>query len=317
MKYSYLFGPVPSRRLGTSLGIDLTPTKTCSFNCVYCECGRTINLTLDRKEYVATQDVIAELRDFFSTEQKIDYITFSGSGEPTLHSGIGEIIAFIKKSFPRYKVAVMTNSSLLYLQSVRTALMQADLVIPSLDAVSDHTFRLITRAPREINVDFILEGLRIFSKEYRGEIWLEIFIVPGVNDTREELELIKREIQKLHVSRVQLNTLDRPGVVKWVVPATPKHLQDIAAYLGDRVESVASRRSKKLHRELDASTRDLIISTLSVNPKTVAELAEQFTLPQVELFQYLDELTAVDRIQTRITEKGTVYLVKIGKHFAQ
>ncbi|MDK2863513.1 MAG: hypothetical protein PWQ46_1223, partial [Methanomicrobiaceae archaeon] len=191
MAYRYLFGPVPSRRLGISLGIDLVPHKTCSFNCIYCECGQTTDLTCERREYVPTNRVIAELDDFLATAPDLDYVTFAGSGEPTLHSGIGEIISFIKDRYPRYRVAVLTNSALFTDPDVRAALMRADLVVPSLDAVSEEVFVKINRPSPGITAGQVLEGLLDFAREYTGEVWLEIFIVPGVNDTDKELRLLK------------------------------------------------------------------------------------------------------------------------------
>ena len=153
MKNRYLFGPVPSRRLGLSLGIDLFPHKTCSFNCVYCECGATTNLTVLRREYVPTRGVIKELDNFLLEKPNLDFITFAGSGEPALHSRIGDIISFIKDKYPQYKVCVLTNGSLFYLKSVRDALMRADKVIPSLDAAFSSAWRKINRPHSSIDLD--------------------------------------------------------------------------------------------------------------------------------------------------------------------
>ncbi|MDD4253495.1 MAG: radical SAM protein, partial [Methanoculleus horonobensis] len=191
MAYRHLFGPVPSRRLGISLGIDLVPHKTCSFDCIYCECGRTTDLTCERREYVPTGRVIAELDDFLAKGPDLDYITFAGSGEPTLHTGIGEIIAFIKDRYPRYRVAVLTNSALFTDPDVRAALMRADLVVPSLDAVSEEVFIKINRPSPGTTAERVLKGLLDFAREFSGEIRLEIFIVPDINDTEEELRLLQ------------------------------------------------------------------------------------------------------------------------------
>ena len=143
--YKYLFGPVPSRRLGMSLGVDLVPKKVCSLNCVYCEVGKTTKLTLDRMEYVKYDKVIAELKQFMSSNPKIDYITFSGSGEPTLNIKIGDVMNFIKKNYPEIKTAVLTNGTLLFDKKLRTELLQADVILPSLDAASQEVFEKIDR----------------------------------------------------------------------------------------------------------------------------------------------------------------------------
>ena len=211
MAYRYLFGPVPSRRLGRSLGIDLVPQKTCTFDCAYCECGRTTVLTLERREYVPTGRVIAELDDCLAKAPDIDYVTFAGSGEPTLHSGIGDIISFIKDRYPRYRVAVLTNGALFVDPDVRAALMRADLVVPSLDAVSEDIFRDINRPSPGITAGQVVAGLVAFSREFPGVIWLEVFIVPGKNDTDEELLRLRDAVAVIAPDRVQVNTLDQPG----------------------------------------------------------------------------------------------------------
>ena len=144
MKYKHLFGPVPSRRLGLSLGIDPIPYKTCSFDCVYCECGATTKLTAARKEYIPVDEIISELDSFLSSNPTLDYITFSGSGEPTLNIGIGRVISYLKKNFSQYKIAVLTNSSLFSDPEVREELLLADVIMPSLDAVSENVFQKIT-----------------------------------------------------------------------------------------------------------------------------------------------------------------------------
>jgi wyosine [tRNA(Phe)-imidazoG37] synthetase (radical SAM superfamily) len=173
--YHYLFGPVPSRRLGISLGIDLVPMKTCSLNCIYCECGKTTNLTLERREYVPLAEVKAEFLHYLSNHPKPDYITFSGSGEPTLNSLIGEAIRFIRSHETEIPVAVLTNGTLLFDPQVREELKPASMVMPSLDAATDKVFIKINRPHPELTVDRMIDGLIQFRKEFQGLIWLEIF----------------------------------------------------------------------------------------------------------------------------------------------
>ena len=154
---NYLFGPVPSRRLGISLGLDLVPHKTCSLNCIYCESGKTTNLTIERKEYIPTAVLISELTTFLKTKPKLDYITFSGAGEPTLHSDIGTIVTFIKKNYPDYQLALITNGTLFYLSKLRREVKPVDLILPSLDAVSEKTFKRINRSHRELAIKKIIK----------------------------------------------------------------------------------------------------------------------------------------------------------------
>lgn len=238
MKLKYIFGPVISRRLGRSLGIDLIPFKTCSLDCIYCECGRTNSLTRERKEYVPTDEVINELNNYLSTLPELDYLTFSGSGEPTLHSGIGKIINFLKDNYPQYKVALLTNGTLFTDKNVIAEVKRADLIVPSLDGVSEEVFSKINRPVNNITSQEIISGLENLRKEYRGEIWLEIFIVPGINDKEKELRLFKEAIARIRPDKVQLNTLDRPGTEAWVRPVPEEKLRSITGFLGDKVEIV-------------------------------------------------------------------------------
>ncbi|MFA5929222.1 MAG: radical SAM protein [Candidatus Margulisiibacteriota bacterium] len=216
--YKHIFGPVNSRRLGVSLGVDLLPAKTCDLDCVYCECGKTTKLTMQRQLFVSTKDVQAELDLFLASSPVLDHISFSGAGEPTLASNIGEIIQYIKTKYPQYKVAVLTNGTLLSQAALRQELMPADLVVPSIDAATASVFNKINRPVQGLKLEEVLSGLVNFSKEFKGQLWLEIFIVPGVNDTAEEITALKKLLSMIRPAKVQLNSLDRPGTV----PETPK-----------------------------------------------------------------------------------------------
>ncbi|GAG86110.1 unnamed protein product, partial [marine sediment metagenome] len=230
--YKYLFGPVPSRRLGMSLGIDLVPHKVCSLNCIYCECGSTTNLTIERKEYVPYNEVIQELKRFLSDNPALDYITFSGSGEPTLNSCIGDILKYIKQNYPDIPVAVLTNGTLLNDKQVRWEILDADLVLPSLDVASDLSFRKINRPFNSLNIEDYINGLCEFRKEYQGKIWLEVLIIPGYNNSKEDLKLLKEVFNKIKPDSIQLNTLDRPGVIPGLKAAGKEELEQIADFWG-------------------------------------------------------------------------------------
>ena len=192
----YIFGPVPSRRLGRSLGVDLVPYKTCTFDCIYCDLGRTTHKTTFRQPFVSPEEIQKELELTLSVlDKKPDFITLSGSGEPTLNSNIGEIIRGVKEitSIP---VAVLTNSSLLTLEEVRKDLLEADLVLPSLDAITPSLFEYINRPHSSLRIEEILSGLIQFRKQYRGQIWLEILFCRGVNDGKDEIEKLKEAIEE-------------------------------------------------------------------------------------------------------------------------
>lgn len=231
--YKHLFGPVHSRRLGFSLGVDLIPFKTCPLDCVYCECGKTTNLTLERKNYVSTAMVCAEIDDYVRKHSQLDVITFSGAGEPTLGANIGEVIKHIKTKHPQYKVCVLTNAILLPDKQVRQEIAQADIVIPSLDAVSKEAFAKVDRPHNDINLTEIIEALITFRKEFKGKLFVEIFFVPGINDTPEELQSFVKVLHQINPDGVQVNSIDRQGTEKWVQPITEEAAQRIAAAFKD------------------------------------------------------------------------------------
>ncbi len=309
MKQRYVFGPIPSRRLGVSLGIDLTPGKQCTLNCLYCECGSTDDLTLERREYVPTREVLEELRAVLREGPELDSITFSGSGEPTLHSGIGDVIAMLKEEFPRYRVTVLTNSTLLGDADVRAALLRADLVVPSLDAVSEEVFRKINRPRRGISSAELIDGLQRFSHEYRGELWLEVFIIPGINDGDEELTLFRDAIARLRCTRVQLNSLDRPGAVEWIQAMPRENLEAIAHRLGPTVEVIGKAVLRHRCVAYSEDVEQRILNVLRVRPCTIDDLAEGLQLHVLDVGKYLDVLLAEGKIRSRMENRGRFYLL--------
>lgn len=307
MAYRYLFGPVCSRRLGTSLGVDLVPLKTCTFNCVYCECGRTTSLTGERREYVPTDRVIAEVDEYLAKVPDLDYVTFAGSGEPTLHSGIGEIISFIKDRYPRYHVAVLTNSALLTDPDVRIALMRADLVVPSLDAVSEEVFQEINRPCPGLTAGQVLAGLEAFAREFMGEIWLEVFIVPGLNDTEEEILRLRDAIAVIDPDCVQVNTLDRPGTEVWVRPAPPLALERIASILGENAEVIGAACTGRALPPKAGEVIDLLLATIRRRPCTIGDLAGILGLRPAEISKCLRVLEAEGRVEPVREKRGVFY----------
>ncbi|MBS0009913.1 MAG: radical SAM protein, partial [Bacteroidales bacterium] len=228
--YKYLFGPVPSRRLGISLGVDLVPAKVCSLDCVYCEVGKTTKLTTHRREYILYSRVTEELEHYFENNPDPDFITFSGSGEPTLNSRLGDVLTFIKEKRPNLPVAVLTNGTLLGDEKVRSELSGADVVLPSLDAATEETFKRINRPDPGIEIEKYINGLVQFRKDYPGKIWLEVFILPGYNDHPEELLAMKKAIQRINPDSVQINTLDRPGTEVSLIPATRAEMQRVKEF---------------------------------------------------------------------------------------
>ena len=226
----HLFGPVKSRRLGLSQGIDLLPPKTCNFNCIYCEINRAPQLSCQRSEHVPTEVILAEIDELLADEARVrdlDVFTITASGEPTLHTGIGRIIRHIKEKTDK-PVAILTNGSLLHLQEVQDDLMAADIVIPSLDAARQESFRRVNRPAKcSADLETIIQGIADFSRKFSGEIWLEILLVENINDTPEDVTALQKAISRIRPSRVQLNTVARPPYESFAKPLTQKRMAEI------------------------------------------------------------------------------------------
>lgn len=309
--YKHLFGPVPSRRLGMSLGVDLIPHKICSLNCVYCECGRTTNLTHDRKEYVPVKDVFSELEDFFKNNPDPEYITFSGAGEPTLHSHIGEVLGFLKRLRPQIPLAVLTNGSLFSDSEVRKELMPADLVLPSLDAATEAAFRKINRPVRNFTIDKYIQGLIDFSNEFEGEIWMEVLILPGYNDDLDNINALKEALLKIRLNRIQLNTLDRPGTVEGLRAATWAELERIVKHWElDHVEIIAPAQDRQDVKSYRTDVESAILETISRRPCTLQDLEQILGLHINEINKYLGVLEEAGKVETVEQERGTFYQVR-------
>ncbi len=228
------FGPVPSRRLGLSLGIDLIPFKVCSFDCVYCQLGRTTMKTIERKEYKAVGGLEKELETFVEQGKTCDYVTFSGSGEPTLNSSLGRAV-MIAKAATRLPVAVLTNGSLMMEEETREALSTADLVIPSLDSPIEDVFRKVNRPCNGLSIERIVSGMEEFSRHFGGEVWLEVMVVKGMNDGPSNVEALKDAITRIRPSKVQLNTPVRPPAEAGAGIVGKEMLEEMALLLGAEV----------------------------------------------------------------------------------
>lgn len=225
--HRYLFGPVPSRRLGSSLGVDLVLAKTCSFDCVFCQVGRTGSLTTERREYVPASEVIAEIRGWIEGGGKADFITLAGAGEPTLNSGFGRVIDAIH-NLSHIKAAILSNGSLFYLPEVRNDALSADLVKVSLGAWDQNSFERLNKPVPGLKFAVILEGLRLFGKEFKGELWLEVFVVAGINDSKDAMQRIADLAQGIGPDHIHLNTVVRPPSDSSARAVSPKVLEQFA-----------------------------------------------------------------------------------------
>lgn len=309
--YKYLFGPVPSRRLGMSLGVDLVPAKVCSMDCVYCEVGKTTKLTNERQEYIPYNKIAKELSVYFKNNPDPDYITFSGSGEPLLNSRFGDILKFIKKNKPNIPVAVLTNGSLLFDKEVRESLLDADLVLPSLDAASQEVFEAINRPHPSIKIEQYIKGLIDFRKEFIGKIWLEVFILPGYNDHMEELLGLKEAIIKIQPDSVQLNTMDRPGTEENLLSASKEVLEKIIKLWNlDNVKIIAAADNRKNIKSYREDIESAILETINRRPCTLDDLGKILGLHVNEINKYLDSLEKDDKITSVKQSRGIFYQKK-------
>lgn len=302
----HIFGPVPSRRLGRSLGIDLVPYKTCTFDCIYCDLGRTTRKTLSRQSYVSPKDVQGELELYLSVlEKKPDYITLSGSGEPTLNSGVRETIQRIKEATST-PVAVFTNSSLLSLDEVRRNLSEADVVLPSLDAITPALFEYMNRPHASLSIGGIISGLIQFRKQYRGQIWLEILFCRGVNDGKEEIEKFKGIIKRIQPDRVQLNTSVRPPAEEFAFPLTLAQLEEIKERLGEKVE-IISEFAAPLGEELNSVKDTEILNLIKRRPCTAEDISKVLGLHLNEVVKSLKKLLQEGGVHYRMYEHRGYY----------
>jgi wyosine [tRNA(Phe)-imidazoG37] synthetase (radical SAM superfamily) len=290
---AHLFGPVPSRRLGRSLGVDLIPPKTCPYHCIYCEVGPTTCQTRQRFAF-QTEAIIQEMADYLQDPgPKPDVITLAGSGEPTLNQGLGRIIREIK-AMSRIPVAVLTNGALLYDPEVRRELAAADVVLPSLDAAREETYAAINRPLPELSFESLIDGLTSFRREYQGRIWLEVMLLKGLNDTDEELGLLRRALAKIAPDKIQLNTAVRPVVEAAALPLDADEMAAAAATLGGPVEVIASFN----RADIAGGQRpdEDFVAMLSRRPMTAPDLAKALGLPLTQVVARLKRLQDSGRI---------------------
>ncbi len=268
----YVFGPVPSRRLGQSLGIDPVPLKTCNWNCVYCQLGRSKPLVNERREYFPRQDILAEVKQALATHRpgEIDWVTLIGSGETTLHLGVGWLVREIK-AITDLPVAVITNGSLLYLPELRVDLSAADAVLPSLDAGNAALYRKINRPHPQASFKRLVDGLAAFRKEYQGKLWVEVMLVRGLNDTEEALREIAEVLRQIKPDEVHILQPDRPPVETWVQPPDENGLLRARAILGE-LAKVIHPASGTFDLSGSESLLDAVVGIITRHPMLEHEL---------------------------------------------
>ena len=302
---SSLFGPVPSRRLGLSLGIDLTIPKTCTLDCVYCQLGKTNCLTATRSQMVPAKSVLSDLQTLSSHlgTSDVDYVTLSGSGEPTLNTDIEAVINAAKRVMS-HPVAVITNSTILHDKQVRQALMAADLVIPSLDAADEATFHLVNRPTPEIQFSQVLSGLIAFSQAYNGLLWLEIMLVKGMNDSLEHIARLRQLLTRIKYDKIQLNTPQRPPAEPEAKPLDSAMLDRACSLLGPRCEIIAEFTSSSHYQEMES--RQALLNTLSRRPLTLNDITASLGINPNEAVKLIALLRQAELVNV-INHNGTRY----------
>lgn len=311
-----VFGPVPSRRLGRSLGIDPIPLKTCNWNCVYCQLGRSVPMTNTRREYIPRAVIVAQLDRALALHRpdEIDWITFVGSGEPTLHSGLGWLIRAAKARSNR-RVAVITNGALLYLPEVRRELSAADAVLPTLDAGTPVLYHKINRPWPDLTFERVIDGLASFRREYRGLLWIEVMLVKGLNDSEEALHAIAAALSFIRPDQIHLTLPVRPPAEPWVQPADEAGLQRALKILG-RTAQVVRPASGAVDLSGSASLPEAILGVITRHPLREADLQRALGCWTPEQIRgALSELAASGRAQI-VTRYGERFWCAAAARFA-
>ncbi len=307
--FKYLYGPVPSRRLGRSLGIDLVPFKTCTYDCIYCQLGHTTNKTMARLSYAPIKDILSELEIKLARGKRPNYISIAGSGEPTLHSYIGELISMIK-NMTNLPVAVLTNGSLLHVPDVRAALMRADLVIPSLDAGDEEMFQYVNRPHPDISFDNMVKGLIEFTRVFPGQVWLEVLLVSGVTGMAEDVEKITVLAKKIGANKVQLNTVCRPAAEEFACTVGKNQMKNLASLFTGAVDIISDDESVDfpISDAKDTANQE-IVSLLARRPCTLTGICSGLGLHPHDAAKKLKKLVDEKRITTLRTEHDLFYKI--------
>lgn len=286
--------------------MDLVPFKTCSYDCVYCQLGRTTCRTIERKEYVPADQVLAQVQDALAAGAPPDFVTLSGSGEPTLNSQCAAVIEGVKR-LTDVPVAVLTNGSLLWQPEVREALLHADLVIPSLDAGDAATFQAVNRPHPQLDFDGMVQGLVTFRQQFRGQLWLEVFLAAGINDSAKQVHAIARNATRIAPDRTQLNTVARPPAEPTVKALSQGALEQCAGLFEGTVEVIADYAAAA-HTPRQKASEDTILALIRRRPCTVQDISAALGLHIHEVLKHVNHLQRQDRI-ARASVCGRDYYV--------
>ncbi len=306
--YKYIFGPVPSRRLGHSLGVDVVPYKVCTLDCIYCELGATTDKTIEKKEYHPLYDMVSELKEKLKENIKIDYITIAGSGEPTLFSKIGELISEIKTT-TRIPVAVLTNGTMLWDDNVKSALKNADLVIPSIDAGNKEIFDEVNKPSDKLDFNRVIKGIQDFSKEFSGKIWVEILLVKGISDSEKNINDILEILKSIRYDKIQLGTVDRPPTEDTAYPITMKDLEIIKQKFPANTEIISTNSNISADDNFFLVNENDILSLLKRRPCSIDDISKGLQIHKNEVIKYIDKLFGDKKIKKYYSSEKEFYCI--------
>jgi len=303
--HKYLFGPVASRRFGRSLGVDLLPLKTCTLDCVFCQLGRASSSNPDRGEYVPTQDVLAELDYWLHHGGQADFITLSGSGEPTLHTRFGEVLDFIKAQ-TLIRSLLLTNGTLLHMPEVRQAACVANVVKVSLSAWDQASFERVNRPAAGITFDKVLQGERDFRSAFSGELWMEVFVLSGINSAPRDMDKIARLAGEIGPDRIQLNTVARPPADEFALAVPREEMESLSRLFEPPAEVIAEYRAA--HKTRRPMATEAVLAMLRRRPCTAEQIAEAFDLQVSEVAKCVGELLKTNKIRENRRQHHSYYI---------
>lgn len=297
--YKFLFGPVPSRRLGRSLGIDLVPLKTCTESCIFCQVGATNSLQIQRSEYVPTEEVIREFKDWLAADGNAEVVTLSGSGEPTLHSRFGDVLQTVRAACD-IKTVLLSNGTLFWMPEVRKQAGFAHIVKASLSAWDQASFERINRPHPELRFNRIVDGLCALRSEFTSELWLEVFVLAGINDTPEAMQRIAAIAAQIAPDSIHINTVVRPPAESFAEPVSRERLDELAALFGSRAEVIAKVKAddKKRFADRNAVSIESVLQVLERRGCRVDDLALGLNVDAGLIKPLLERLLRDGRIHT-------------------
>jgi wyosine [tRNA(Phe)-imidazoG37] synthetase (radical SAM superfamily) len=302
-KYSHVFGPIPSRRLGRSLGVDLIPPKTCTFDCLYCQVGRTTCKAIDPISYVLPEEVLPQIKAKLR-EASPDAVTLAGSGEPTLHAQLGRIIHEIRR-FSSVRVVLLTNGSLFWREEVLQGALEAHIIMPTLSTAFQTTFERIHRPYPSLTLEMAVTGLMRLREAYGGEYALEVMLLAGMNDSEEELDALRPLIRRLSPDKIQLNTVARPPADLTAMALDRNRLEEIKDFLGDTAEIVADLAPEETAVVVE-DWEARFLDAIRRRPLRIEDVSRVWGLPRESIQSVLQMLAAKGLIKAK-SHFGEVY----------